>query len=90
MGRDPGRKTLTLLSPAAAFSHNFSLYAFPIILKPGTGYPMHSTLTNQHQKKSFFTDLSALPLFAFSMLSMAVFSLRPRGLSTSKKTNQNK
>ena len=62
MGRDPGRKTLTLLSPAAAFSHNFSLYAFPIILKPGTGYPMHSTLTDQHQKKSFFTDFQRLTL----------------------------
>ena len=58
-----GRETLICLSPALPrLSHNFSLYAFPTILKPGTGYPVHSTLTDQHQKKSFFTDLQRLTL----------------------------
>jgi len=42
-------------------------------------------------KKGHYSLISsALPPFAFSMLSMAVFSLRPRGLSTLKKANQNK
>ena len=82
--------TYPSLPSCRVFAQLFSI-RFPYYLEAWNRLSNAQHSDRSTSKNSHFSLISsALPLFAFSMLSIAVFSLRPRGLSTSKKANQNK